>query len=98
MALTWKRPTDEEIAAADPVQLKEGTAGRLKARLVAKDLKCINKLPEEQTFAGVPEMDAVRLIIASTESKEDKLSSTDFDTAYLQTPEDEKEDWILTKR
>ena len=98
MAMPWKRPTAEETEAATEEQLAGGTAGTLKGRLVAKDLKVINKLPEEQTFAGVPEMSAVRLIIADTDTCKHKLSTTDFDTAYLQTPDDKEEDWILTKR
>lgn len=98
MAMTWKRPTPEEVEGATDDQIEQGTAGRLKARLVAKDLKAINKLPEEQTFAGVPEMSAVRLIIADTNPATDFVSTTDFDTAYLQTPEDKPEDWIVTKR
>ena len=43
-------------------------------------------------------MAAVRLIIADTDTWRHRLSTTDFDTAYLQTPEDKEEDWILTKR
>ena len=43
-------------------------------------------------------MSAVRLIIADTDTCKHKLSTTDFDTAYLQTPEDKEEDQILTKR
>ena len=78
-------------------QLAEGTAGTFKDRLVAKDLKVVNKLPEDQIFARVPEMSAVRLIIADTDTCKHKLSITDFDTAYLQTPEDNEDDWILTK-
>ena len=65
---------------------------------MAKDLKAINKIPEEETFAGVPELQAVRLVLASTNIKEQLLSTTGFDTAYLQTPEDKREKWIVYKR
>jgi hypothetical protein len=41
--MSRKRPTDDDIRAGN-------TKGRLKARLVAKDLKCIHKLPEEHTY------------------------------------------------
>ena len=98
MAMTWKRPTPEQTAAATEEEVQSDTAGTLKGRLVAKDLKAINKLPAALTFAGVPELAAVRLILAATDAKKHRVSTTDFDTAYLQTPEDDRKDWILTKR
>jgi len=98
MAMTWKRPSPEQLEAATPEEIETETAGTLKARLVAKDLKAINKLPEEETFAGVPELQAVRLVLASTNIKKQLLSTTDFDTAYLQTPEDKRDKWIVCKR
>lgn len=80
-----------------PEQAEKGiTKGTLKARLVAKDLKTKRKLPEEETYAGVPGQEAWRLIIAGYEHGEHFISSTDFDTAYLQTPENGK--LILIKR
>ena len=88
-AITRKRVTPEQAAQG----ISKGT---LKARLVAKDLKSRRKLPEEETFAGVPGMEAWRLIIASYNHETDRISTTDFDTAYLQTPPNGK--LILTKR
>jgi hypothetical protein len=88
-AITRKRVTPEQAAQGI-------TKGTLKARLVAKDLKSKRKLPEEQTFAGVPGMEAWRLIIASYEHGKHHISTTDFDTAYLQTPPNGKV--LLTKR
>ena len=80
-----------------PEQAEKGiNRGTLKARLVAKDLKVKRKLPEEETYAGVPGQEAWRLIIASYEHGKHRISSTDFDTAYLQTPENGK--LILIKR
>jgi len=77
--MSRKRPTDDEIRAGN-------TKGKLKARLVAKDLKCIHKLPEEQTYAPVPELSAFRLLMAAFDAEIDRVSTTDFDTAYLQVP------------
>ena len=77
-SITRKRVTPEQAAQGI-------TKGTLKARLVAKDLKSKRKLPEEETFAGVPGMEAWRLIIAAYDHKKHHISSTDFDTAYLQT-------------
>ena len=88
-SITRKRITPEQAEKG----IKKGT---LKARLVAKDLKTIRKLPEEETYAGVPGQEAWRLIIASYEHGKHRISSTDFDTAYLQTPENGK--MILIKR
>ena len=77
--MSRKRPTDDEIKAGN-------TNGKLKARLVAKDLKCIHKLPKEQTYAPVPELSAFRLLMAAFDADTDRVSTTDFDTAYLQVP------------
>lgn len=79
--MTRKRPTEDDIRAGK-------VNGRLKARLVAKDLKCIHQMPEEQTYAPVPELMAFRLLMAAFDSSEDRISTTDFDTAYLQVPPD----------
>ena len=88
----------EQIDTATEDQLKTDIAGTLKGRLVTKDLKAINKLPEALTFAGVIELTAVRLILAATDAFKHRVSTTDFDTAYSQTPEDDRKDWILNKR
>ena len=77
--MSRKRPTDDEIRACK-------TKGRLKARLVAKDLKCIHKLPEEQAYAPVPELSAFRLLMAAFDAEVDRVSTTDVDTAHLQVP------------
>jgi hypothetical protein len=50
---------------------------------VAKDLKCKRKLPEEMTYAAVPELQAWRLMMASYVHGKHLISTTDFDTAYL---------------
>ena len=54
-SITRKRVTPEQAEKG----IKKGT---LKARLVAKDLKTKRKLPEEETYAGVPGQEAWRLI------------------------------------
>ena len=73
MSYTRKRPDGAEEAAA-------------KARLVAKDLKVRYTKPKEVTYSGVPTAEGFRLVVASTDvEKGDELSSTDFDTAFLQS-------------
>jgi len=59
--------------------------GKAKARLVAMDLKIFNTKPKTSTYAGTPTAEGARLIIASVDLKKgDKVSSSDFDTAFLQ--------------
>ena len=89
MAMSRKRVTPEQSQ-------KGVTVGDMKARLVAKDLKVLRKLPEEETYAGVPGQEAWRLMMASYEHGKHFVSSTDFDTAYLQVPKNGK--LILVKR
>ena len=73
MSYTRKRPDGAEEAAS-------------KARLVAKDLKVRYTKPKEVTYSGVPTAEGFRLVVASTDvEKGDELSSTDFDTAFLQS-------------
>ena len=58
---------------------------KAKARLVAKDLKVIYKRDKVDTYAPTPTAEGFRLIVASTDVEAgDELSSTDFDTAFLQ--------------
>ena len=62
------------------------TDGAAKARLVAKDLKVKYLKPKESTYSPVPSAEAFRMVIATTDvTKGDELSSTDFDTAFLQS-------------
>ena len=76
MALVQKRPSVDEIA--------QGKEGRFKARLVAQDLKIKGRLSPGEVHAGVPELSVLRLLVASFDSTKHRLSSTDYDTAYLQ--------------
>ena len=69
--------------ALDDSESKQGTA---KARLIAKDLKVINKRDPRETYAATPSVDGFRLMVASCNVDQgDELSSTDFETAYLQS-------------
>ena len=80
LSYTRKRP-EGDAEDADDAQ-----AGAAKARLVAKDLKVKYTKPKEVTYSGVPTAEGFRLVIASTDvEKGDELSSTDFDTAFLQS-------------
>ena len=70
--------------------------GRMKCRLVAKDLKTKRKLPDTKTYAGVPAFYGFRLMLAAADGKVHIVSTTDFDVAYLQT--ENREDhttWVL---
>ena len=70
--------------------------GRLKCRLVAKDLKSKRKLPETATYAAVPAMYGFRLMIAAADGKRHIISTTDFNVAYLQTENrDDDTTWVL---
>ena len=61
-------------------------AGVAKARLVAKDLKVIKKKAKTMTYSPTPSAEAFRLVVASTKYKlGHKLSSSDFDVAFLQS-------------
>ena len=72
--------------------------GRMKARLVAKDLKSRRKLPETSTYAAVPAMYGFRLIIAAADARVNIISTTDFDVAYLQTENrSDHTTWVLIK-
>jgi hypothetical protein len=69
-----------------------------KARLVAKDLKARRKLPDTSTYAAVPAMYGVRLLIAAADGRAHIISTTDFDVAYLQAENRADEDtWLLIK-
>ena len=53
---------------------------------MAKDLKVKYTKPKEVTYSGVPTAEGFRLVVASTDvEKGDEISSTDFDTAFLQS-------------
>ena len=53
---------------------------------MTKDLKCKYTKPKETTYSGVPTSEGFRLVITSTDIENgDELSSTDFDTAFLQS-------------
>ena len=70
--------------------------GTMKVRLVAKDLKSRRKLPATSTYAAVPAMYGVKMLVAAADGNIDIISTTDFITAYLQSPN--KKDpttWIL---
>jgi hypothetical protein len=64
----------------------KGQLGAAKARLVAKDLKILHKLDARETYAATPPVDGFRLMVASCQTEQgDELSSTDFETAFLQS-------------
>ncbi|OUT61652.1 MAG: hypothetical protein CBB71_04060 [Rhodopirellula sp. TMED11] len=72
--------------------------GRMKARLVAKDLKARRKLPATSTYAAVPAMYGFKLLIAAADGKTDIVSTTDFTVAYLQSENrDDHTTWVLIK-
>lgn len=77
MAHTRKRAT--------PEQLDNGQPGSLKSRFVAKDLKVWNKMEAAETHADVPGMIAFRLSCARANLKRRRISSTDYDVAFMQS-------------
>ena len=97
-ACTQKRATPEQLKK----DLK--AMGKMKARLVAQDLKIFNPANPVDVYAPVPEGCVFRLLIAAHPIKEYDISATDVTTAYLQgDPFDFKEDrpkadqWIATR-
>ena len=66
-----------------------------KARIVAMDLKCLHKVDPIYTHAGVPTLGATRLMMADTDLSKHRISTTDFDQAFLQADGWEGKDWIL---
>lgn len=76
MAHTQKRPTPEQEAENQP--------GSLKSRFVAKDLKVWFKEDMRNTHAEVPGMLAFRLSCARANLRRRRISSTDYDVAFMQ--------------
>jgi hypothetical protein len=75
-SFTQKRPTQEQIALNE-----EGT---IKARIVAKQLKCIYQLAHAVVHADVPGISAVRLVLALIDLNKHRISTNDYVTAFLQ--------------
>ena len=71
-----KRPTPEEEAA--------GEGGAIKARIVAMELKSLYQLPAELVHADTPGAGAVRMILGFINTKKQRVSTTDYVTAFLQ--------------
>ena len=68
-----------------------------KARLVMKDLKARRKLDPIQTYAAVPPLYGIRLMLALTNQPRYIKSTCDLVTAYLQQEEWDKGSWMLIK-
>ena len=88
-AFTRKRPTLEEAA--------EGKQGKLKVRIVCKDLKVKRKLPKTDTYSPTPPLEGFRLIIANFNGELEELWTADFHTAFLQANDWERAKWIVVK-
>ena len=70
--------------------------GRMKARLVAKDLKSRRKLPATSTYAAVPAMYGFKILVAAADGRTDIISTTDYHVAYLQSENRTDETtWLL---
>ena len=68
-----------------------------KARLVMKDLKARRKLDPIKTYAAVPPLYGIRLMLALTNQLRYIKSTCDLVTAYLQQEEWEQGSWMLVK-
>ena len=68
-----------------------------KARLVMKDLKARRKLDPIQTYAAVPPLYGIRLMLALTNQPRYIKSTCDLVTAYLQQEEWDQGSWMLIK-
>ena len=68
-----------------------------KARLVMKDLKARRKLDPIKTYAAVPPLYGIRLMLALTNRQKYIKSTCDLVTAYLQQEEWDKGSWMLIK-
>ena len=77
-ACTQKRATPEQLNQ-DP-----DAKGKMKARLVAQDLKFLNPAKAVDTYAPVPESCVFRLMVAAHPIVDFDISATDVTTAYLQ--------------
>jgi hypothetical protein len=77
-ACSQKRATPEQLNK-DP-----NAGGKMKARLVAQDLKVNNPADPKEVYAPVPEACVFRLLVASHHIREYDVSATDVTTAYLQ--------------
>ena len=62
---------------------------------MAKDLKARHKLDPALTHADTPGAVAFRLLMATFDKNTHRISSTDFDCAYLQSSDRPQADWIL---
>jgi len=94
--------TSAELAGISDYQKRTCLKGRYactikrskahKARIVAQDLKRLNKMPAIDVHAPTPGFGAMRLMLAGSPLSEYDIHTTDFKTAYLQGFE---EAWIL---
>lgn len=84
MVYNEKRLELEDEGDAEAERLK-------KARLVAREFKTVYKKDRRDTYAPTPTIDGFRMLVASVnvepegEEEGDRLSSTDYTTAYLQS-------------
>jgi hypothetical protein len=70
-------------------------SGRRKSRIVAQDLKCLRKCHAADVHAPTPTFNHFRLMLAASPLSKYRIHTTDFDTAYLQSPDLEREHWSL---
>jgi hypothetical protein len=68
-SVTRKRPTPEQLAA--------GEEGKIKDRIVSKDLKCRNQKPAADTHSDVPPLSAFRLMLAPVNDMESPAARLD---------------------
>jgi hypothetical protein len=89
--------TDNDMlhALACRLVITEKDDGAIKVRLVAKDLKCKRFVDTADSYAGVPAIKVVRMILAARAG--DRISSTDLITSYLQANDFEEGESLLLK-
>ena len=87
-SITQKRVT--------PEQESQGiTEGDWKARLVAQDLKINRLVDPDKVYAPVPAITGFRLVIGTCNPDLEVVTTTDFDTAYLQADGWPEDKWVL---
>ena len=89
--------TDNDMlhALACRLVITEKDDGAIKVRLVAKDLKCKRFVDTADSYAGVPAIKVVRMILAARAG--DRISSADLITSYLQADDFEEGESLLLK-
>ena len=86
---------DMRNALACRLVITEKEDGSMKVRLVAKDLKCKRFVDTADSYAGVPSIKVVRMLLAARAG--DLISSADLITSYLQADDFDSGESLLLK-